>query len=594
MDIARSDQQVRAAYDRAGADEGVRAHTFSGFLVISLLAALLTSFWALWPEVYEFATPRQHATLTRLAEAPIHLADDVMISLRAGYMLRDTGRPTFNRTDLAQPSTSYVAPYLFAALLKVLPDNFAIAAYALLGLLAVGATAGCLFYFSKSSLNAAVLIAALLVTQTNFHFSLNGWDHLIQGLLMAFATGLVLRGATGRFDAFIASIVIALGCLVRPDGAIIGASLLFVLYLTLPDIRRFLLQALLPFCLVVFGTLWLNHLQFGHFTPTTAWLKVGAAPSLGYIVKYVLVNGIVSYTTLTFLALIGVFFFLFRSVLADRRSVVISAACLATALFALYNSDVFPGARMLWMPASVMAVTLSVLAPPFFETGAARLEGLFRVSPIYGRMPKAVSVQKLATMFGLVVGLLAISADGFLRQAVVTADKVRGSQTAQQYVIMSWIRDHLTPTDGAIGLFYLGLGYHIPRFEVADFLGKADEAIADTRIKWGPPGHNKWDIDLTLDKWNPQAIVPAAPSDPNKPGALEEARKVVSARRSFAFVSELMINDRIAKFYRYCYVPGPQAEISDEWGFFVRADIVDRFRGSLRCASTSVPERPPD
>src|SRR6185503_15176242 len=128
--------------------------------------------------------PQHHFT------SPVRLSDDVMISFRSGYILLERGMPAFNRADVAQPSTSYVAPYLFAGLLKSLRPNFAIIFYALLGLFSVAGTAAVIVWYSRSTTNALLLVLLLLSTSTNLTFTLNGWDHLFQGFFLAFAAAL--------------------------------------------------------------------------------------------------------------------------------------------------------------------------------------------------------------------------------------------------------------------------------------------------------------------------------------------------------------------------------------------------------------------
>ena len=180
--------------------------------------------------------------------------------------------------------------------------------------------------------------------------------------------------------------------------------------------------------------------------------------------------------------------------------------------------------------------------------------------------------------------LLALPIVEKARGAVVSSKAVHTSPTASQYVIARWIDRNLDPSDGPIGLFYLGVGDHLPRFEIADFLGKADEMIAASDVRWGSPGHNKWDIDRTLEKWKPQAIVPAAPSDPNRPGVKDDARKGLEERRDYGFWSALVVNDRVSRDFSYCYVPSPRQEISDEWGFFLRKDLAAGYLGRLTCS----------
>jgi hypothetical protein len=161
------------------------------------------------------------------------------------------------------------------------------------------------------------------------------------------------------------------------------------------------------------------------------------------------------------------------------------------------------------------------------------------------------------------------------KNAVISRNLVYTSPTAQQYVIAKWIDENLRPSDGSIGFFFLGVSYDLPRFEIADVLGKADESIATSNVKWGPPGHNKWDIDKTLAKWKPQAIVPAGPSDPTLPETRENSRR---------HAPDLLLNDRISKEFTYCYVPDSVAGVSDKWGFFLRKDIAALHLDQLRCS----------
>lgn len=107
-------------------------------------------------------------------QAPIHLSDDVMISLRSGYILNAIGLPAFNHFDVAQPSTSYLAPYLFAILLKLFSGNTSIILYAVMGLACVFLSFCMIAYGARSQINAMCIIGLLSLTTTNFGYALNG------------------------------------------------------------------------------------------------------------------------------------------------------------------------------------------------------------------------------------------------------------------------------------------------------------------------------------------------------------------------------------------------------------------------------------
>lgn len=547
-----------------------------------VFACLFTVASATWPDIYSFARTSQPAASRHLLNSPVRLSDDVMISLRSSYILLERGIPAFNRTDVAQPSTSYIAPYLFAGLLKLLPPNLAIVFYALLGLFCVAGTSAIIVWYSRSTTNALLLVLLLLCTSTNRMFALNGWDHLFQGFSLAFATALSLKpGMTSR-RMFAASFLLVLGTLFRPDGLIIALGILAVLFLSSSTVRQFILFGATPYILLVGAALVLNLHQFGHLTSTTARLKLGAAPSLGYILKYAVANGILSFTALTLLVMLTVFYFAFSRTMPGAKGLIIICCCLVTAAIALYNSDYLSGARMIWSPVCGVATLIAVSSPALFSISRHRLKELLDIAPAYRRQPSA-SPSRYATAGSrvflafvaiVIIGSLASLIARRHKSAVISQESFHESRSAQQYFISQWIARNLSPSDGPIGFFVLGVSYDLPRFEIADFNGVADESIATRKAGNGMPGHNKWDVDTTLNKWNPQAIVPGGPIDPTRP----ETRK-----NSLTHAPYLLSNNKITTGYDYCYVPDSDAGIRDEWGFYLRRDIAKRHLDQLRC-----------
>ncbi len=505
-----------------------------------------------------------------------------MISLRSGYILLERGMPAFNRTDAAQPSTSYIAPYLFAGLLKLLHPNFAIVLYALLGLFSVAGTAAIIVWYSRSTTNALLLALLLLCTSTSLMFALNGWDHLFQGFFLTFAAALSLKpGMTSR-RMVAASFLLVLGTLFRPDGFIIALGILAVLSLSSSRARQFISFGAAPYILLTGAALALNLHQFGHLTPTTVRLKFGAAPSLGYILKYIVANGILSYSALTLLVMLTVFYFAFSRTMRGVKGRIVISCCLVTAAIALYNSDYLSGARMIWSPVCVLAVLIAVSSPALFPSFKHRLKELLEIAPIYRRSPSASSSPYATLGYRVFLAFMAIAVLGGLasliaqrqKSAIISQDSFYESRTAPQFFISQWIAGNLKPSDGSIGFFVLGVSYDLPRFEIADFNGVADEAIATRKAGNGMPGHNKWDVNTTLDKWNPQAIVPGGPIDPTRPETREN---------SLTHAPYLLSNSRITGGYAYCYVPDADGGIRDQWGFYLRKDIAARHMEQLRC-----------
>lgn len=534
---------------------GVRA-------ALALAAALGIGLWlGAWPDRYGFALPADAAWWQRLAHTPVHLSDDVMITLRAGYMLGEAGRPAYNLGDLAQPATSYLAPYALHLLHRLLPGYLPVLAYAALGLACAALTLIFIALRARSAWLGACLAVLLALTSTHASFALQGWDHLFQACLLTAAAGLALHGR-GSGQRLLAALLAAAGALYRPDGILMAAAVVAAAsWRERQSGGRWLRPAAL-FMLAVGGMLALNLAQFGHLTPTTARLKLGASPSLEYSWRYLVDNAWLRYSAGTLLALLAAALLAcWRQLRADHWLLLLAAAVTAAAAFA--NSDVFSDTRMLWMPACVLALLL-------------------------GGLPASAPLPRPALAACALAALMALAIWGGLGSRSLEPPKngALASLTAPQYRLMAWIRTHLRPADGPVGLYWLGMAYHIPAFEVADFLGKADEAIAALPVKWGLPGHNKWDVDLSLAKWNPQVIVPTIPSPwlGDTPAARRQhALTQLAARDERGFIHDLLVNPAVQARYLYCHVLTLPAGQPDTWGLYVRQDVAQRHAPHLRC-----------
>jgi hypothetical protein len=570
----------------------------SGFLAIVVFVAFVfyTLAVAIWPDISRLPANSGLPHPPPSAGLMVHLADDVMVSLRAGQMLMETGRPSFNRTDAAQPSTSYLAPYLYAALSGLLATNAALIAYAILGLLAAAATLALIAYRATFPALALAAALALALTRTNMIYTLNGWDHLFQAFFLTTATLMVLRWHVTSGDLLKISLAIVLGTLFRPDGLLVSMGILAAAYCAADRKKTFFIYCLMPALAMAAAFLLANWLQFTFLTPTTARLKMGAAPSLDYMMKYGLRNSISSFTAAS-VAIAGLAVYaLFHRKLYGIRHLLIVAASVLTGAAAAYNSDVFIGARMFWTPACVMVAVICMAGP----AGLADLAGSFRrMTPTLHAMSDGIRERAVrltdpsprisASRLLMPITLCAMVAFASPRiyeryqDSIIRIDGGNLPVTVKQLLIAEWIANRLAPADGAIGLFYLGIGFHLPAFEVADFLGKADELIAGTPVKWGPPGHNKWDIDATLEKWAPQAIIAGSRGFPKTENEIKAAAAMLAERRDYAFLQDFLLNERLGREYVRCYILTLPYGIEDDWGIIVRRSLVERLTGHLTC-----------
>lgn len=557
--------------------------------LVVVLAALAYMLWAgKWPEIYTFATDQAGSTLGRLMSAPIHLSDDVMITLRTGQVLLETGVPSLNHTDLAQASTSFLMPYVFAPLAFILPSNLAVAVYAGLGLAATLLTFGAIVFFARSTFNGAVLVIALALTQTNLEYALNGWDHLFQGVV--FVAALVLsRNAEGSRRLVLIGALLAAGSLLRPDGAFLAAAILAVAALRSADWRR--VAVLSGGTAVGLGALMLvvNFVQFGHLMPTTTRLKLGSLIDWQYIWDYARATALGSFTALTVLIVLLVFVLVFHRVMDMKVLWPITIAVALTSLVAIYNSDVFAGGRMFWVPAVVLATAVAMEAPMLAEMGSAYRNDL---RPPGQPVPMRSRLLGVIAVIGLVLSVVVAGVVG-LGYAVVSANEVDRTGPSNQFVLAEWVNANLDPTQGSIGVFYAGVSFHIPRFEVADFLGKGDETIASTPAHHGLPGHNKWDIDRTLDRWNPQAILPTLVVDIESEEGRAYAEQWLVNEWNHAYLADLFLNEQVHADYRLCYVRDIRGVVEFEARLLLRNDIAANTGDAARCVGwpTSVASR---
>lgn len=547
--------------------------------IVVVVGALALMLWlGKWPGIYTFATDQNASPLVRLLTAPIHLDDDVMITLRSGQMLLETGTPSFNHVASAQASTSYLMPYLFAALLAFLPTNVAVGLYGFLGVLAVVATLGMIVFFARSVENGVVLALALAFTVTNLEYGLNAWDHLFQGFLLVVAL-LLARRALRPSAMVMLGILLAAGSLVRPDGLLLALAIFWIAIRSASDRRRAVLYGGSSFALAFAAVLALNLWQFGHLTPTTTRLKFGAAPALRFIVDYAIQNSVGSFTAFTVMIALLVFVLVARRAFSMRYVWPISIAAVVTAAIAIYNSDFIIGGRMFWVPAVTLAMAVALEAPAVLVPGSDFVKSLAAPSR------EDATRSQVRIIVAAVVGVILVGVAGLtgIRNAVVSADRMPTSPIAQQYAIADWIRSNLSPADGPIGVFFAGIAFHLPDFEMADFLGKGDELIASLPAKPGAPGHNKWDIDLTLQHTKPQAILPTLMLDVASEDGIESARVWLDSMAPHAYLPDLFFNTHVRSNYRMCYLRDSWGASKTEIGLLLRKDIAVNVGEAARC-----------
>lgn len=552
-----------------------------------LILALLTALASEWPSLWWFSTDTSLSKMERLLASPVHLDDDVMISLRPGYMLQEIGVPSFNRTDLSQPSTSYLTPYLFSLLLMLFPLYQAVLFYSALGYLAVIGTLYNIMAVAKFKSNGILLAAALTLTTTNFRYAANGWDHLFQGYILTLATLLIFKHREGILFPAVVTTLLFLAVVSRPDAMIIALSLLLFYAFT-----RFRSKTITTAAFALFGFYLLllavvNLHQFDSIFTTTTRLKVGAAPSAQYALEYIIETGLLAYSSLTVVILGLATCLFYRNSSAVSKVSLILFALTATCVIAALNSDVFVSGRMFWSSSCVLLALIGAQAPKLFDTSFFVSDPTKLISSAFTR--RISYRQKLFLVFTIIIFTATILVSSFATTVekkfrVESLEKSVNSPLSKQFVLIDWIKNTLDNDAGAIGLFHVGMGFHLRSFEIADFLGKADELIATGPVQWGPPGHNKWNIDATIKKWNPQVIVPPINSDFSKKQVQIRAQTEMLDKQGVGGFADLIVSQTVKQNYVYCYLFETSiSDYKDYWGFFVRKDIASVNSAALSC-----------
>lgn len=542
-------------------------------LFITVLSALIVFYIGYFPEIFNLGQNIQSLKSLSAQTSSIHLSDDVMISLRAGMNIGSGGFPDFNSTDVSQPSTSYLAPYIFFFTSKIFGNFFGVIAYAFLGLFSYLLTCYILMRNTKSKFLGSILIIALTLTSTTRSYSLNGWDHLFQGLFLVTATSIALNNITKKSSAVVFSLALVMAVLSRPDSLVLVIGMSLTALIQNRDSIRVFLKAIIFAVFVFLLFIVVNWAHFGWILPTTTRLKFDASPSFGYSANYLFRNGIINYSVITLLCVLVVICCLFIDLRKRKALIPLLSSVVITSFITTYNSDIFSGGRLYWGTTCVLiCVVLMAIGNPYnpFRPFKNYQSNQFRIS----------LVLSLCLMSLSAFGTFSSDFRNRILAVSVTELSKNSSPTSKQYLITRWINMNLDPSDGSIGMFYLGMAYHLPRYEIADFLGKADEVIASSNVKWGPPGHNKWDISKSIAKWNPQVIIP--PSNMSEL-TTEEANLRSGARADWGFGPDLKLNQTILSEYSYCFISGKYLNQNDFHGFYLKNSLKNIYSNELTC-----------
>ena len=485
--------------------------------------------------------------------------DDAMIILRVADNLASGNGPYFNKGETVAANTSTFWPLLLSPVFMLYESNQA----ALLflqktTLLLVVLTLLLLGISSSSGRTHDYLpgVAALLFafTPSVWEHSISVWEHIPQTVFVT-AGFLVFLRRLGRMSPHSSTAwglaLAACGFLFRPDTAVLAAPLgAYAAHAWYRSRDPSLLMAIGGAAALVGLHFLITFHFYGHFLPNTYFLKMtGDAGSMQDGLQYLLESTLSGGNTVFLAGLAATYGWTYSS--WSRREHVVIAAVGALVGYVVYvGGDAFGYGRFLYV---ITPISIFLLVEKIDE---------------YGNAIPAVGLQASAAVLVFVLALLF----PFAREQQGPSfggPEQTGSSRMKQVSLVPTMKAHLTPEDGSVGLFFLGaISYYMEAYRMADFLGKADPHIAHQPAKWGPVGHNKWDIAHTLTEHNVAAV-------PMYELPVEAAKRGLARKKEFAYY-EAFVSHPITQ-QKYTFLSARRLGLSHNWGLYVRNDLKGRF-----------------
>ncbi|SMX22055.1 hypothetical protein [Boseongicola aestuarii] len=397
-----------------------------------------------------------------------HTLDDHMITQRVARNFYETGFPYYNAEEAIAANTSLFWPIILSSL-YVLPEWCVMPA--LIGL--SSAFTAITISLASSVLQTAILrltgVVFISLSPAIQFYGTSGWEHIPQMLLLTLAAVLSVRASDRRGYLTVptsALVLTSLSFIARVDSAPTIAIYVIVWLLTEGRHRLFSTYIIL-FVLLFIPITYLVGMQvyYGDIWPNTYYLKIGElSERLANGINYILSvpNAGITPILLAFVAVTlpknGI-----------RRLLVLSAL-LHTAYVIYVGGDIYSDGRFFLIYFPIIAIL-----------AIERLDQL----RIQFTASRGFVTPLLVTSFAIAVGQYTLDVSDHNHSDRFDLQQIKVVVSASRKV---------DPTEGSIGLFWLGVGYHAPRHHIVDFLGKADPIIARLPQKSAIIGHNKWDF----------------------------------------------------------------------------------------------------
>ena len=445
------------------------------------------------------------------------LVDDAMISMRYAWNLSHGYGLVWNPNERVEGYSNLFMALIMSLATRFFDKKMAVLAMQILGVAIVLICAWLTREVAKEIFKnhpKSTLLQFLSFTSVLFYYYLSYWS------LMGMETGLltallllsllfILRWLSSKRDSFLYLSAIASGMafLTRNDALIFFCALFIYLFWSLwkaSSRNKTLFKILLfpsLYSLFVFGLILFRWFYYHELTPNTYTLKVSMTPDLIRVndgIVYVFAFIRTSIIPLIF-ALIGVIFW------QDRTKWIFLGVFCTSILYQIWiGGDAWSGWRFI-LPSLPLVFILGIAGMAWFG------ESLGEKIQIGNRLR---SVHVLTIAFSIIF-VLSIIFPFWSR--ISFQQKFIEAEINKHNIDVAIAINELTTPDAKIGVFFAGLiPYYTDRYSI-DFLGKSDKYVANLyphlpkNIAWlrGPitmPGHNKYDLNYSIKKLQPDYI----------------------------------------------------------------------------------------
>ena len=507
--------------------------TFLGFLILIVLGEKTYVTWA-------------HTGIW-------HTADDHMITQRVAYNIWHFGQPYYNMNEPVAANTSLFWPYILSPIYSIFDNRTAIPVLIVLSTLMYSITIGVTITKAPDIKSAALISGALIFLPTSRIYSTTGWEHIPQSLFFTLAGVLMLTG-TKKGQTSVPTLSLALmslSFLMRPDTAIAAVIPGLVWLSETIHLKRYnRLIWLVIFLSAPVAYLFLMHFHYGTFSPNTANLK------LNFGINAIISGIIYSFNPFAagpvpYIVLLLVFFW---QHLVKAEKIIVASMLLFLAYVCVVGGDAFGAGRffLFLLPSASLVLALLV----------------HRQFPTWKKCIGAV-----AAFVVLLLNAPAIIQAGIREELPFAGHADSIDSLSDRIRISQIINSRINPSDGSIGLHWLGVGYHMPRFHIVDFLGKAEPKIAQmVPIAGLRVGHNKFDYAYAFSRYN----IAAFPIDEYACRTAEERISEASSPNTLDYYVLACFEALSSR--RYTFIRPQELGIAGQIGLAVRNDLTDRFR----------------